>query len=42
MVGSFRLTKEMSVSIESACRPVPLFFPDRRIVSQMLPGSWSS
>ena len=41
MVMSLILTREIKVSIESANMPVPLFFLDLRMVSQIFPGRWS-
>lgn len=37
-----RLTIDIKESIESARMPVPLFFPDLRMVSQIFPGRCSS
>ena len=41
VVGLFSLTREMNASIESVCRPVPLYFPVCFMVLQMSPGRWS-
>ena len=38
VVGSLSLTREINESMESVCRPVPLCFPDMRIVVQIFPG----
>lgn len=42
MVGMSCLTRWMKASIESENIPVPLFWLDRLIVSQMFPGRLSS
>lgn len=39
---SLILTRDMKVSMESARMPVPLFFPDLRMVSQTFPWRWRS
>ena len=41
IIVSLKLTRDMKVSIESAEMPVPLFFPDLRMVSQIFPGKCS-